>query len=242
MSRDPQSIAASGTHSRGRMKASDRVYETLLEEIQSGHLAPGTVLGEVEHAERFGVSRTPLREAIRRLVADGLVSQVSPRVTVVSALERKDIEALFEVRRALEECAVRIAAERGDADEFAELADEFSQVIISNLERENLEAYFALIRRMDQAIDASVQNDYLTSALRIIRTHLVRVRRMASATPERLAETAVEHRLIAEALAQRNPELAAHATHVHLYNALTNTLRILEASSVEEPAPKQESA
>ena len=95
------------------MRASDRAYDTLLDEIQSGHLAPGTVLGEVEQAMRLGVSRTPLREAIGRLAADGLVVQQSPRVTVVSDVDADDIRELFEARRALEETAARLAAAAG---------------------------------------------------------------------------------------------------------------------------------
>ena len=71
------------------MRASDRAYATLLEEIQSGVLAPGTVLGEVEQSGRLGVSRTPLREALSRLASDGLVVQASPRVTVVSPIDTK---------------------------------------------------------------------------------------------------------------------------------------------------------
>nr|BFF09921.1 hypothetical protein GCM10025699_12240 [Microbacterium flavescens] len=95
------------------MRASDRAYATLLDEIQDGALPPGTVLGEVEQAARLGVSRTPLREALGRLAADGLVVQQSPRVTVVTAIDAGDIREIFEVRRALEESAARLAAERG---------------------------------------------------------------------------------------------------------------------------------
>ena len=87
------------------MRASDRAYRTLLDEIQSGRLAAGAVLGEVEQAARLGVSRTPLREALGRLAADGLVVQQSPRVTVVSDVDAGDIRELFELRRALEETA-----------------------------------------------------------------------------------------------------------------------------------------
>ncbi|MFZ8477647.1 GntR family transcriptional regulator, partial [Staphylococcus aureus] len=68
------------------MRASDRAYSALLDDIQTGVLAPGTVLGEVEQSARLGVSRTPLRAALARLTADGLVAQASPRVTVVTAI------------------------------------------------------------------------------------------------------------------------------------------------------------
>lgn len=212
------------------MRASDRAYAALLDQIQSGDLAPGTVLAEVEQAARLGVSRTPLREALGRLAADGLVVQQSPRVTVVSDIDVADIRALFEVRRALEETAARLAATRADADVFAALAVEFAGV--GALDRdEGRDAYYALIARFDAQLDAAIDNDYLTSALRGIRTHLVRVRRLARDIPERLAASVAEHRLIASAIADRDADLAAHATHVHLHNALTTILASLDAPS-----------
>ena len=107
------------------VRAGERAYAALLEEIQTGSLPPGTVLGEVEQSARLGVSRTPLREALRRLIADGLVVQQSPRVLVVSGFDVADIRALFEARRAFEETAARIAASRGDLTEFRELATAF---------------------------------------------------------------------------------------------------------------------
>jgi len=202
------------------MRASDRAYRALLEEIQSGVLPPGAVIAEVEQAARLGVSRTPLREALGRLTADGLVGQLSPRVTVVSEIDADAIRELFEVRRALEESAARLAAQRGDARAFAALADAFAQRDVAA----DPDTYYDLIARFDALLDASVKNDYLTQALRTIRTHLVRVRRLARDNPERLTTSVAEHRLIAAAIAARDAELAAHATHVHLHNALENII------------------
>ncbi|WP_309128155.1 GntR family transcriptional regulator [Microbacterium sp.] len=211
------------------IRASDRAYAVLLDEIQSGSLPAGAVLAEVEQAARLGVSRTPLREALRRLAADGLVVQQSPRVTVVAGLDAGDIRALFEIRRALEETSARLAALRGDAAAFAALADGFEHVDLSRAE--GRDAYYALIARLDAQLDVSHGNDYLTSALRTVRTHLVRVRRMARDKPERLAASASEHLLIARALAARDSDLAAHATHVHLHNALASILASLDQQS-----------
>lgn len=205
-----------------RVRASDRAYATLLDEIQSGALAPGTVLAEVEQAARLGVSRTPLREALQQLAADGLVAQQSPRVTVVTDVDADDIRALFEMRRALEESAARLATQRGDVTVFRSLAAEFAAVDLSRTD--GREEYALLISRFDKAIDEAVANDYITAALRMVRTHLVRVRRMARDRPERLAASVAEHRLIAQALAERDGDLAAHATHVHLRNALAGIL------------------
>ncbi|MDQ0728141.1 GntR family transcriptional regulator [Microbacterium sp. W4I20] len=205
-----------------RTSASDRAYAELLEGIQSGALEAGTVLGEVDQAARLGVSRTPMREALRRLIADGLVVQQSPRITVVADLDADDIRSLFEIRRALEETSARLAAARGDATLFAALAEEFAHVDLAGTA--GRDAYYALIARFDTALDAAVANDYIASALRTVRTHLVRVRRMARDNPARLAASASEHRTIAQALAARDGDLAAHATHVHLHNALTGIL------------------
>lgn len=204
------------------MRAGERAYATLLDEIQTGALAPGTVLGEVEQSTRLGVSRTPLREALRRLATDGLVAQASARVTVVAGIDADDIRALFDLRRALETEAARLAARRGDRRPLSALADELARV-----DTTDADAYYALIARFDAAIDAAVDNPYLSSALRGVRTHLVRVRRMARDNPLRLAASAREHELIARAIGDGDPELAAHATHVHLHNALTTILEAL---------------
>jgi DNA-binding GntR family transcriptional regulator len=217
------------------MRAGEFAYRALLEEIQSGSLAAGTVLGEVEQAERLGVSRTPLREALRRLTADGLVEQVSPRVTVVAAIDAADIRDLFVLRRALEETTARAAAAAPDRTEFTALAGRFDDAARALDDEDGRARYYALIARFDEALDAAVANDYLTAALRTVRTHLVRVRRMAKDKPDRLAASAGEHRLIAEAIGAGDADLAAHATHVHLHNALTSILDSLGHPAAGRP-------
>lgn len=210
-------------------RASDRAYGTLLSEIQNGVLAPGSVLGEVEQSTRLGISRTPVREAIGRLVADGLATQQSPRVTVVTDFDADDIRDLFEARRSLEESMARIAAARGDRAVFAELADAFAAVRLDEPgdpdERASVDEYYALIARFDAALDTAADNVYLASALRTIRTHLVRARRLARDNRTRLRMSVAEHSLIARAIADGDGDLAAHTTHVHLHNALTSILR-----------------
>ncbi|GAA3757537.1 GntR family transcriptional regulator [Microbacterium kribbense] len=219
------------------MRASDRAYRTLLDEIQSGALAAGAVLGEVEQAARLGVSRTPLREALGRLAADGLVVQQSPRVTVVSEIDAGDIREIFEMRRALEETAARLAAQRGDTATFAALAAEFDRA--SRGETPAVPIYDDLFARFDAAVDAAVANDYLIAALRTIRTHLVRVRRLARENAERVTAAVIEHRTIARAIAAHDEDLAAHATHLHVHNALESILASLQS---EPPVSEQGAA
>lgn len=220
------------------MRASDHAYQTLLDEIQSGELSPGSVLAEVEQAERLGVSRTPLREALARLAADRLVEQASPRVTVVTAIDADDIRALFTLRRALEETAARLAATSAQnrparSAHFADLAHAFENTSPDLGHEAGQDAYYALIGEFDKALDSASENEYLSAALRTVRTHLVRVRRLARQHPDRLATSVAEHALIARAISLGDADLAAHATHVHLHNAATSILASLQSGNNE---------
>lgn len=220
-------------------RASDRAYATLLHEIQTGELAPGTVVAEPEQSTRLGISRTPVREALQRLAAEGLLVQNSPRITTVAPINLDDIRSLFELRRALEATAARAAAERGDRAEFAELARAFAAIEASDAI--DADGYYSLIARFDQAIDEAAANSYLTSASRNVRTHLVRVRRLARDNPSRLKASVAEHRLIGRAIADGNAELAANAVSVHLHNALSSIEESLaHASDVSTTAHQSE--
>ena len=99
------------------MRAGERAYRTLRSEILDGALEPGTVLQEVEQSIRLGVSRTPVREALRRLAADGLV-EAGGRGTVVTGIDRDDIVSLYELREAVEGKAAALAARRRDEGRF----------------------------------------------------------------------------------------------------------------------------
>jgi DNA-binding GntR family transcriptional regulator len=87
------------------------------------------------------------------------------------------------------------------------------------------------VRRIDEAVDDAVANPYLVSALRGLRTHLVRIRRHAKDDPGRLRGAAAEHLTIVQAIIAHDPELAAHATHVHLHRALRNALATSTSAS-----------
>lgn len=207
------------------MRASDRAYLALRDDIVDGIIAPGTVLGEVEQSARLGVSRTPLREALARLQSDGLVASQAGRGLVVTQVSLDGIRELFEVRRALDAEAARLAATRGDPAVFAALAVEFAEAphMLPGSDPAR-HAYYGLVARLDDALDDAVVNSYLVTALKALRTHLVRIRRLSRDDTERLTAAAAEHLLITRAIAARDPELAVHATHVHLHNALQHIL------------------
>ena len=213
------------------MRASDRAYRELRREIVEWQLAPGTVLGEVEQAARLGVSRTPLREALSRLVADGLVELQGARGLVVTAVSLDNITELFEARQALEQRAASLAAQRREPHIFAALQSEFRDS--ERLLADNT-LYYDLVARFDAAMDEAARSPYLVAALRGVRTHLVRIRRLAQDDTERLAAAASEHLLIVDAVVAGDGELAAHATHVHLYRSLQNILESARGGRLAE--------
>lgn len=215
--------------------AADRAFDTLRAAIIEGDLAPGAPLTEVEQAMRLEVSRTPVREAFARLIAAGLVTERGPRSLVVSDIEPDDVAALFDLRRALDEQAARLAAARAAADtttgaEFRALSQRFGAVDTSTLAADHPQrhGYYALVAEFDAALDAALAGSpYLARAIVSTRVHLARVRRLASDDDARLAISAAEHGAIARAIADGDPERAAAATRLHLHEALTSIHRHL---------------
>lgn len=205
------------------MRAGEKAYVSLREDIIEWRLQPGTVLAEVEQSERLGISRTPLREALSRLTAEGLTTAAGGRGVVVTDISLEDIDELFELRETLEGRAAALAAERGDPATFKQLQDELlgAPALISGSDPARHD-YYELVGRLDTAIDAAISNSYLAQAMRSLRVHLVRVRRLAADDSTRLAAAAAEHAAIAEAIAAGNPRLAEAATIVHLHRSLSH--------------------
>ena len=217
-------------------KASDRAYASLREDIMEWRLAPGTVLQEVEQSERLGVSRTPVREALGRLSADGLVAAQGGRGLVVTTVSVENIKQLFDLRRVLEQESARLAARNRDQNVFLGLGDEFRAAprLLDDGDPAH-ERYYDLVARFDLAVDDATGNPYLVTALRNLRPHLVRIRRVSRDDLERLRSAAAEHLLIVEAIIEGDAELAASATQVHLHRSLHSVLASAERlTSVRE--------
>jgi DNA-binding GntR family transcriptional regulator len=215
------------------VRASDRAYSALRDDIVSWRLAPGTPLSEIELAERLGVSRTPLRSALARLALEGLVDTSRGRTGVVPDVSARSVAELFELREALETHAARLAARRRDPAVFAALAGAFAHAA-QTLAAEGVDAYYAVVTDFDRAVDAAIANPSLVGALEGVRTHLVRARRIAAANPTRLLRAAEEHRLICEAIRDGDESLAAAATAVHLRVSAAEIRSALEARTRQE--------
>lgn len=213
------------------MRASDRAYAVLRDEIVDGTLAPGSPLAEVEQSTRLGVSRTPIREAFSRLLADGLVIARSPRVLVVAELSEDRIREVYELREALETHAAALAARRAAGSlEFLELRNR-----LDTTDPEGRgDAYFAVVDALDAAIDRAVANPIFSDALANARLHSARIRRLSQHDPARLRAAAEEHLLVVDAILAGDAALAAHATHIHLHRSLRSALERARTSTTDD--------
>ncbi|MBR8741775.1 GntR family transcriptional regulator [Nocardiopsis sp. MG754419] len=212
------------------MGQGEQVYERLREEIVEWDLAPGTHLNETRLAERLGVSRTPLREALLRLSRDRLVRLSPGRGAFVTEIALQDVVHQFQMREALETHAVRLCARNAERAVFGALAvdflrweEHFAREGVHGAETE----YYALTDRLDAAIAEGTGNPYLRESLADVRRHLRRMRRLARRTPERLRVGAGEHARICRAAREGAEEEAARAVADHVNNSLRHILDAL---------------
>lgn len=208
-----------------RVRVSDVVYEQIRSEIIEWDLKPGASLGEIETAERVGVSRTPVREAFARLAAEGLVV-TSGRTVRVVPLSRQHVIEYYELREALETASVRLAAKRRDPVRFDAIIREL-RASLEGLEELDPNRLYLLASELDAAIEEAAASRYISSALDDLGGQMARVRHYSRSDGERLARAAEEHIVIAEAILAGDELLSVSATTVHLRNSLATVLRSL---------------
>ena len=194
------------------------VFEHLREAIVKGVLAPGDRLMEVQLAEEMGVSRTPVREAIRKLELEGFVVMVPRRGAYVSDLSVKDVVETYEIRSALEALAAGLAADRITDDEVGELERILDQVGES-LQKNDLLRSISLDEAFHDVLYRASHNDRLAQIINNLREHIQRFRRTSLSTPGRMGAVYEEHKKIAEAIAEHNAELAEQLAREHIANA-----------------------
>lgn len=200
----------------------ERVLAGLRQEIISGTLRPGDRLVERELADRFGVSRVPVREAIRALVTEGFVHFETPRRALVRRLTRDDVRELFELREALEVYAAGLAAARATPEDLAETEKLLASAAAAT-EAGDAEAITDINSRLHDRIMAMAGNGLLTEALEPVAGRLRWMTRRNEEWPHLL----VEHRELYEAIASGDPERARAQALVHVRTNYRSTVRHL---------------
>jgi len=225
------------------------VYESLREAILQGRLKPGERLMEIQLAEELGVSRTPVREAIRKLELEGLLVMAYRKGVYVTDVKAKDIIDILEIRAVLEGLAAGLAAERITAEELEEV-----ELILHQHKFINSSHQFLEERQENRPLVFSLPTDYernliymveidtkfhdliykasrnkrLEQIIMLLKTQIQHFRTTSLAQPGRTRVATEEHKKILEAIGERNIPLAQELAQKHIENAeeaLLNNLR-----------------
>ncbi|MFQ6550064.1 GntR family transcriptional regulator [Aestuariibius sp. 2305UL40-4] len=203
-------------------------YDMILEAIDVGIYRPGDRLVESELAERFGVSRTPIREALQRLETQSLLTR-DGRSLIVASLDHSQLAELYIVRGELEGLAARLAATHATDEEIAVLRD---MALADRALVGDPKALSRANRRFHRQIHLASHNRFLVQQLDLVHRSMALLATTSLAAEGRGADALEEHEAIVEAIAARDPDGAYAALRDHLSKAYMTRLR-LDAEAVE---------
>ncbi|HJB07739.1 MAG TPA: GntR family transcriptional regulator [Candidatus Enterocloster faecavium] len=195
----------------------DVVFNTLRQAILKGELAPGERLMEIQLAEKLGVSRTPIREAIRKLELEGLVLMIPRKGAEVARISEKSLRDVLEVRRSLEELAIELACERMTQEELKEL-EEAQKKFGDAIETGEAMAIAETDEHYHDLIYQGTGNDKLVQILNNLREQMYRYRLEYIKDKDKRQILLLEHDHILKALQGRNISEAKMAVREHIDN------------------------
>ncbi|WP_089609369.1 GntR family transcriptional regulator [Dehalobacterium formicoaceticum] len=208
----------------------DIVFETIREAIISGYLRPGERLMEVQLAEEMGVSRTPVREAIRKLEQEGFLVIVPRKGAYVAGISLKDIADVFEIRASMESLAAGLAAQRITEEELNTLKD----MVVSfaeSADHHDLKDIVHTDTDFHDIIYKASRNERLIPIINNLREQIQRYRATSLAFPGRIKITVEEHRKMVEAISNKNVVLAQNLARAHVENSMDSMLVALKSSN-----------
>jgi DNA-binding GntR family transcriptional regulator len=198
-------------------------YDLLLRAIESGRLQPGSRLREVELADRFGISRTPVREAIKRLESHGLVTHEPNQGAVITKLDYARTVELYLVREVLEGAGARLAATLATQAELGVLR----AMMDEHRGFQNNPAELVYRDRLfHKQIQLTARNHFLNDILDNLRISQILMPGTTLAVQARPAALLDEHEAIVDAIVARDPDKAEAAARLHVRNAFAARLKL----------------
>lgn len=236
MPADPTIETSRGPTSRlepiERRSLTDQLVMRLRDLIIEGDYAPGDPLRERELCERFQVSRTPLREALKVLASEGLLDLLPNRGARIAALTAEDVDAVFPVMGALEALAGELAAERMTEEELAEVRALHYQMVLHH-KRGELAAYYRLNQHIHQRILEAAGNPVLADLYRTLSGRVRRSRYQGRMSPQRWEQAVAEHEDILTALGRRDGAALGRLLKTHLVTKRQTVKEALLAERAE---------
>jgi DNA-binding GntR family transcriptional regulator len=227
---------ATQTQAITRKSLHNELVDRLQVLIINAELAPGAKVPEKLLCDRFGVSRTPLREALKVLASDGLVRLEPNRGAWVTQVTEEEVQEVFPVLGALEALSGELACKHitdAEIEEVQALHDQMMQ----SYERRDLDAYFSINQKIHRAILFAARNSTLTTSCQALSLRMQRARYLANMTEGRWYEAVQEHENIMKFLAARDgPKLAATLLD-HMDAKRASVIRWLQAHEVSPVLP-----
>jgi DNA-binding GntR family transcriptional regulator len=206
-----------------KILASRPLYEEVADQLRvrifAHELAPGAWIDEQSLAKEFGISRTPLREAIKVLAAEGLITMKLRRGAYVTEVNRSDLEQIFTILSLLEGEAAKEAAIKAKEKDLNDLDDMHLRLEKAAADR-NLDQFFEINVRFHERIIAIADNPWMTGVIADLRKVLKLQRKDSLSRSGRLQSSLSEHREILKALLKRDPIAAEQAMRTHLARGL----------------------
>jgi DNA-binding GntR family transcriptional regulator len=202
----------------------EHAYRRLRTAIQDGTLKPGERVMETEVAQWLNVSRTPVRDALRRLEAEGMLAHERHNGLVVAKLDRQAVMELYAIREVLEGTAARLCARHASDMEVLELEE------LVKREREmqgDFEALSRHNRRFHEAVHRGAHNRYLEKSLYAVNDSMILLGRSQMLVPQRARTALAEHAELAKAIRSRDAEAAEGAARRHVRAAQRERMKAL---------------
>lgn len=203
--------------------------------ILTGRLAPGARLRQVELAAQMKISRTPLREALRKLEQEGLMTVLPGGGLRVALLDLDEAVELYEIREVLDGLAARLAAQRISASQLPALSRLLAQME-ECVARQDAHRWFTAHVAFHEGIFQASVNGRLQRMSSVIRLSIQRFHPVLLTTPNRLVEAHREHREVFEAIQARDPEAAERLARAHIARAREIVLKVIPGAQVADSA------
>ncbi len=204
---------------------SGRVFHTIRKDILSGKYSVNEELKEKTIGEELGVSRTPVREALRQLELEGLVSIIPNKGAYVVGITLKDIKDIYEIRSLLEGLCAKWAAVHITKEQLEELEE---NIFLSEFHasKENWEQMVELDNRFHEILFEASDSKELIHVLKDYHQYVQRVRTITLGDANRVKACTKEHKLIVEALKNHDSDMAQNATRQHIISTISNMDKI----------------
>lgn len=209
----------------------DVVFNTLRRAILKGELEPGERLMEIALANKLGVSRTPIREAIRKLELEGLVVMIPRKGAEVARITEKDLRDVLEVRASLEKLAIELACDRIEDEVIANLK-ETCQAFADSLSSEDLTTMAEKDVAFHDVIFRATKNARLIQILNNLREQMYRYRLEYLKDIEARPRLAEEHQKIMDAVIRRDREEAVRLIRDHIYIQELTVIKKIQEQNV----------